>query len=122
MRIARTVTLATAGLALITTLAACGGGVDGSAQAAANGIEAAIKANRATAGSVTDSVCPIGAVAATGSAASTDSGNERMSGLDDAAWATGSVLAVAAVDGATVASGASGNNADQLDALRGAAA
>ncbi len=48
MRIARTVTLATAGLALITTLAACGGGVDGSAQAAANSIQAAIKSNQAS--------------------------------------------------------------------------
>ena len=46
MRIARTVTLAAAGLALITTLAACGGGVDGSAQAAANSIQAAIKSNQ----------------------------------------------------------------------------
>jgi hypothetical protein len=46
MRIARTVTLAAAGMALITTLAACGGGVDGSAQAAANSIQAAIKSNQ----------------------------------------------------------------------------
>lgn len=51
MRIARTVTIAAAGLALITTLAACGGGVDGSAQAAANSIQAAISANQGAEGS-----------------------------------------------------------------------
>jgi len=51
MRISRTATLAAAGLALITTLAACGGGVDGSAQAAANDIQAAIKANQPSEGS-----------------------------------------------------------------------
>ena len=51
MRIARTATLAAAGLALITTLAACGGGVDGSAQAAANNIQDAIKANQSSEGS-----------------------------------------------------------------------
>ncbi len=55
MRIARTVTLTAAGLALVTTLAACGGGVDGSAQAAANNIQAAIKSNQAAAGSPTGS-------------------------------------------------------------------
>ncbi|MEP6560178.1 MAG: hypothetical protein ABJD68_03770, partial [Nakamurella sp.] len=52
MRIARTVTLAAAGLALITTLAACGGGVQGSAQAAANSIQAAISANPPSASTV----------------------------------------------------------------------
>jgi hypothetical protein len=51
MRIARTVTLAAAGMALITTLAACGGGVDGSAQAAANNIQDAIKAAQSSEGS-----------------------------------------------------------------------
>ena len=64
MRIARTVTLAAAGLALITTLAACGGGVDGSAQAAANNIQDAIKAaqssegSRVAADSATDTTAP----------------------------------------------------------------
>jgi hypothetical protein len=64
MRIARTVTLAAAGLALITTLAACGGGVDGSAQAAANNIQDAIKAaqssegSRVAADSATDTAAP----------------------------------------------------------------
>ena len=61
MRIARTVTLAAAGLALITTLAACGGGVDGSAQAAANSIQAAIKSNQATADSAAGSADTSGA-------------------------------------------------------------
>lgn len=47
MRFARTATIAAAGLTLITTLAACGGGnVEGSAQAAANSIQAAISANQ----------------------------------------------------------------------------
>jgi hypothetical protein len=55
MGISRSVILAGAGLALITTLAACGGGVDGSAQAAANNIQAAIKANESSAGSADDS-------------------------------------------------------------------
>jgi hypothetical protein len=68
MPIARTITLAAAGLALITTLAACGGGVDGSAQAAANSIQAAIKANqpsegsRVAADSATDAAAPDTAV------------------------------------------------------------
>lgn len=50
MRIARTVTFAAAGLTLIAALAACGGGVEGSAQAAANSIQAAISANQGTEG------------------------------------------------------------------------
>ena len=47
MPIARSITAAAAGLVLISTLAACGGGVEGSAQAAANSIQAAISANQA---------------------------------------------------------------------------
>ncbi len=55
MGMTRTVTAAAAGLALITTLAACGGGgVEGSAQAAANSIQAAISANQEAAGSGDD--------------------------------------------------------------------
>lgn len=50
MRIARTVTIAAAGLALITTLAACGGGAQGSAQAAANSIQEAISAGQPAGG------------------------------------------------------------------------
>jgi hypothetical protein len=48
MRSFRAVTGAAAGLALITILAACGGGVDGAATAAANSIQAAISANQST--------------------------------------------------------------------------
>ena len=44
MRIARTVTIAVAGLAVITALTACGGGVEGSAQAAANKTDEAVDA------------------------------------------------------------------------------
>ena len=51
MRIARSITAAAAGLVLITTLTACGGGVEGSAQAAANSIQAAISANQSANGS-----------------------------------------------------------------------
>ncbi len=51
MRVARTITIAAAGLALITALTACGGGVEGSAQAAANSIQAAISANQGVTGS-----------------------------------------------------------------------
>lgn len=53
MRTFRAVAQTVAGLALVTTVAACGAGVEGSAAAVAGGIQSAISASQPTGGAVT---------------------------------------------------------------------